>query len=196
MLELLQNLFGMTCSVLGFKKYFSSFQQLTRLIFRWLAVESRHFQQLTGHKISLCTGESPDYAKNEFSLQNFDSIKTQCVSDFSPCILTATWASTFRSGWDFCLCFCFNLLIFLLRRLASHHRLLLSLVSFLFLFFSLTLCLANLSNAALVFLKFSDNFLYLSLITLSKTSCWAITSFRCLIFWDFFDLNLFDVSPT
>jgi hypothetical protein len=71
MLEFLHNLFGMTCSVLGFKKYFSIFQQLTRLTFRWLAVESRHFQQLTGHKISLCAGESPDCSQNEFSPSKF-----------------------------------------------------------------------------------------------------------------------------
>jgi hypothetical protein len=70
-LELLHNLLEMTCSVLGFKKCFSSFQQLTRLIFRWLAGESAAFHQLTGHKISLCAGESPDCAQNEFSPSKF-----------------------------------------------------------------------------------------------------------------------------
>jgi hypothetical protein len=70
-LELLHNLLEMTCSVLGFKKCFSSFQQLTRLIFRWLAGESAAFHQLTSHKISLCAGEIPDCAQNKFSPSKF-----------------------------------------------------------------------------------------------------------------------------
>ena len=75
-LELLHNLLEMTCSVLGFKKRFSSFQQLTRLIFRLLAGENAAFHQLTDPTILLRAGENSDYAqKTSFHFQNFDSIQ-------------------------------------------------------------------------------------------------------------------------
>ena len=57
----------MTCSILSFQKFFLFFHQLTRLMIRWLAGESIAFQQLTGCKIALCTGESSALAQNELS---------------------------------------------------------------------------------------------------------------------------------
>ena len=111
----------MTCSVLGLQKWFLCFHQLTRLMIRWLAGESVAFHQLTGCKFVRCAGESSALAQNELSPPKMWFYQTHCVSTLSPCIFTTTWASTCRSGCDFC--FCFNFLIFLLKNFAKHHRL-------------------------------------------------------------------------
>ena len=178
------------------KPSYRAFNSATVWNFHGLAVESYRFQQLTGsEKVAWRCWKSRYAQKRAFCLQNFISDWNQLTSDLSPCMLTTTWARTCRSGWDFCFSFCFNPLIRLLRCRASNFSLLQLLMSLSFFLFSLTLCLANLSNAAFVWAKLLDNLLYLSLITRSRTSCWAITSLRYLIFWALVGLGFFDDSP-
>jgi hypothetical protein len=58
---------------------------------RWLAGESVAFHQLTGHKITLCAGESSDLAQNELSPPKLQFHQnSMCVGNMAIAEMTQT----------------------------------------------------------------------------------------------------------